>query len=68
MRKEKLSTKDISYIKDMFNWNYTIIKKYELYLDLASNENITSKLEELIQMHKDFCQSLIGILKGELDK
>ena len=68
MRKEKLSTKDLAYIKDIFNWNDVIIKKYKLYLDLSKEDNIVNKLEELIDMHTEFCNTLITILEGEINK
>ena len=68
MRKEKLSTKDLAYIKDIFNWNDVIIQKYTLYLNLATEDDIVNKLNELIKMHQDFCKTLIIILKGETNK
>ena len=68
MRKEKLSTKDLAYIKDIFNWNDVIICKYKLYLDLSTEEIIINKLKELIEMHEEFCNTLISILEGEINK
>ena len=68
MRKKILSTKDLAYIKDMFNWNDVIICKYKLYLDLSTEEEITNKLNELITIHQEFCNTLIKILEGEINK
>ena len=31
---EMISTKDIAYIKDMFNWNYILFKKYDNIKDM----------------------------------
>ena len=68
MNENKLSVKDILYIKDIFNWNYIAIKKYELYIDLCDCDEINKKLNELIQMHVDFCKSLIKVMEGCINK
>ena len=35
-----ISTKDLSYIEDMFKWNDTTLKKVAHYLDMCEDENL----------------------------
>ena len=41
-----ISTKDLSYIEDMLNWNFILIKKINNYIDLAKDENVLKILEK----------------------
>lgn len=66
LSKDKLSTKDIAYIKDIFNWNIVTQNKYTLYLDLVQDKNIKDELKELITMHHEFCVTLVKILERRL--
>ena len=37
---EMISTKDLSYLEDMFNWNYTLYKKLNTYIEEVNDEEI----------------------------
>ena len=63
-----ISTKDAAYIKDMFNWNFVPMKKFDDYLGNVENEDIAKKLDELAQMHFKNCNSLIELLEGDTDE
>lgn len=65
---EMISTKDSAYIKDMFNWNFVAMKKFDNYLDNVENASIAKKLNELAEMHFNNCNSLIELLEGESDE
>lgn len=60
-----ISTKDLAYITDIFNWNITIAKKLEKYETEIENDEIVSKFSDLALMHKDNCAKLIKILESE---
>ena len=46
-----LSTKDTSYIEDMFNWNITAYQKCEEYLKKVTNKELQSELKKISKMH-----------------
>lgn len=62
---EMISTKDLSYISDMFNWNLIAQKKYNDYLNYVEDEKIVKLLESLIKMHSNNCKNLLEILESE---
>ena len=44
-----ISTKDLSYLEDMLNWNFVLIKKINHYLDIIKDDDvykIVSKVKE----------------------
>lgn len=41
-----ISTKDLSYIEDMLNWNFILIKKINNYLNCVKDENVIKVLEK----------------------
>ena len=59
-----ISTKDISYICDMFNWHLVAAKKLETYLGQAQDTNCIRKIDELCQMHYDACTKLVNLLES----
>ncbi len=61
---EMISTKDIAYIKDMFNWNYILFKKYDNYLENIEDEEICKLTNELSNLHFNNCNELLNLLEG----
>ena len=61
---EMISTKDSAYIKDMFNWNFVAMKKFDNYLENSENEEIAKKSDQLAEMHFRNCNTLIKLLEG----
>ena len=35
-----ISTKDLSYLEDMLNWNFILIKKINNYIDIIKDEDV----------------------------
>ena len=62
---EMISTKDLSYISDIFNWHNIMIKKISFDLDYVDDDEICKDLESLKQFHEKACQSLIELLESE---
>lgn len=60
-----ISTKDLSYISDMFNWNLVAMKKFNDYLSYVEDEEIIKLIESLIKMHQKNCEELINLLESE---
>lgn len=59
-----ISTKDLSYITDMFNWHIVAAEKFELYLNQVEDEECSKKLNELCDLHRGICADLIELLEG----
>ncbi len=57
-----ISTKDLSYIEDMFNWHFILCKKALAYSELVLDETISEMLEEVSKKHEKICQKLIKML------
>ena len=60
-----ISTKDLSYIEDMFNWNFTAAKKLNCFALKVQDEEIKNLFTELYEGHKEICKTLINILNKE---
>ena len=63
-----ISTKDAAYIKDMFNWNFVAMKKFDNYIENVEDEEIVKKLNNLADMHFQNCNTLIKLLEGEINE
>ena len=59
-----LSTKDVSYIKDIFNWNIIASQKINYYLPEIENVKIQELFSAISNMHYEICESLIAILES----
>lgn len=58
-----ISTKDLSYIKDMLKWNFTLIKKTNMYVEMCTDESVKKLLERVSKVHKAQFEDLMDILK-----
>lgn len=58
-----ISTKDLSYIKDMLNWSLTMAKKAKHYSELAEDEEIYDFFNKVNKVHKKHYEYLIQILE-----
>ena len=59
-----ISTKDLAYISDMFNWNMIIINKIDLFLESIENEILSERLIQTRSLHLNNANKLLSILKG----
>ena len=57
-----ISTKDLSYIQDMLNWNMTLCKKAKMYKTLAKDKEIKALFDKVNKMHKEHYETLMEIL------
>jgi len=58
-----ISTKDLSYIEDMMNWNLVYSKKSHMYKNMVKNKEIKKFISEIAKMHTTHYNSLLEILK-----
>lgn len=54
-----ISTKDLSYLEDMLNWNFVLIKKVNNYLNDIKDEDVVKCFEKV---YKDLMNNYNDIL------
>lgn len=59
-----ISTKDFSYLSDMFQWNFVAAKEISHFASHVEKEEIKVVLEDIAMMHADHCRFLLSILQG----
>lgn len=57
-----ISTKDLDYISDMINWNYTAAKKARHFANEVTDEEIKDMLERIYDMHSSNYKTLVDML------
>lgn len=60
---QMISTKDLSYISDMFEWIITSAKKVNHFSNEVQDTEIKEILTEVVNMHAQHCQQLVTILE-----
>jgi alcohol dehydrogenase class IV len=59
-----ISTKDLMYLADMFEWFFTASKKAEHFSNEAQDPEVKERLKVVAKMHANHCQTLVNILGG----
>lgn len=63
-----VSTKDLAYLEDMFNWNMNASKKAFHFYQECKDMDVKNIMESCAQMHADICHKLVELLKkGEME-
>ena len=57
-----ISTKDLDYLNDIFNWNFIVSKKSYHFSNEVEDSEIKEKLLQMYNMHKEICNEIINIL------
>lgn len=60
-----ISTKDLSYIEDMFNWHFVLCKKAYDYSELVTDDTISNHMKEVAKKHEKICNKLIKMLGAD---
>jgi hypothetical protein len=60
-----ISTKDLSYIADMLNWNYLAVKEACDSSNNISDEEIKKLLKRVSDMHLDHYKKILNLLPKE---
>ena len=57
-----ISTKDLSYLEDMLNWNFILIKKINNYFNDIKDEDVVKSIDkaykELLKNYNDILSTL----------
>lgn len=56
---DMISTKDLSYLEDMFNWHFGIAKKAYSYSLIVEDKTIAEFLLEVSKKHKKICEKIV---------
>lgn len=59
---EMISTKDLSYISDIINWNVTASKTSYHFSNEVEDEELKTLLQNVSTMHADHVRRLVQIL------
>ena len=57
-----ITSKDLDYLSDMFQWNYIALKKTYNDAQMVSDENIGATFEEANTLFNDNINSVLDIL------
>lgn len=63
-----ISTKDLAYLEDMFNWNMNASKKAFHFEKEVQDMDVKNILGECAKMHASICQKIIELLKKGEDE
>ena len=58
-----ISTKDLSYIKDMLNWTHTISKKLNHYTNIVEDNDVLKEIENCNTLLITIYDKLLTTLK-----
>lgn len=62
-----ISTKDLAYLSDMFEWNFTTSKIANHYSKEVQDEKIKNFILKVAKMHKENCEKCIQMLGGNYE-
>lgn len=58
-----ISTKDLSYFEDMFNWNLNCYNAFSHFLNEISDQEVADVISDIASMHKESCEFILGLVK-----
>ena len=58
-----LSSKDLSFLSDMFNWNLNCYNAFNLFESEMDNNDAKVLLDEIKEMHKSSCEDILNLMK-----
>lgn len=63
MKKSDLSTKDLSYLADIFNWNVNAYNLCCHFSSLVDSSDAQKLINELEKKHYQVCKTILGLMK-----
>lgn len=61
---DMISTKDLTYLADIFNWNFNASKKALFFSNNIVDSDLKDIAHDISLMHADICNRIISILEG----
>lgn len=59
-----ISTKDLGYIEDMFNWNFIASKKLNQFKDQVTDQQVKDIITKAHDMHTNACHTILTFIEG----
>ncbi len=59
----KISTKDLSFFEDMFNWNVNCYNAFAHFLEEVEDQDVVELISDIKNMHKESCEYILGLIK-----
>lgn len=63
-----ISTKDLAYLKDMFEWNFNASKLAYHFHEQTNNPIVKEILMKVCRMHSEHCRKIKNIMMEEYDE
>ncbi len=63
MQQNQLSTKDLSYLSDMFSWNLNCYNAFSHFQEEITDEQIKNLMQQIAEMHKNSCDYILALIK-----
>lgn len=63
MQQNELSTKDLSYLSDMFNWNLNCYNAFTHFEKESNDEQAKTLIKNIAEMHKNSCNFILNLIK-----
>ena len=60
-----ISTKDLSYLEDLFSWSFTSVKVAKHFSKEVKDQEIQDAILQFEGIQKNICLTVLNILKGE---
>lgn len=60
-----LSTKDLAYLSDMFNWNMIMVNKITYYLEDCEDEQLCELMQKTYDVHYKNANTICKILEED---
>lgn len=57
-----ISTKDLDYLSDIFNWNFNACKLISHMKKEVTCEEINNLFDTLLKMHNNICSNIVDIM------
>lgn len=57
-----ISTKDLAYLKDMYEWNFNASKLAYSFSSQVKSENVKEMIMKVCRMHSENCRKIKTIL------
>ncbi len=58
-----ISTKDLAYLSDMFEWNFIVSKKALHYSNEVTDEEVKKELDKVFKMHEKHLKKILELLQ-----
>ncbi len=62
-KSNNISTKDLSYFSDMFEWNLNCYNAFNHFKNEINDQEAKNIACEIAKMHKESCEFILGLIK-----